>query len=143
MLAGKISKNRGNRNNMRTIIAGGREVPIERGVRLVNEAILASGFEVTEIINGGAKGIDHAAREYWNRYYRGRPDGVPLVTVDAKWHIFGKSAGPLRNRQMAMIADALIAVWDGKSPGTKNMIETARKHGLQVYVHRYITNEDE
>jgi hypothetical protein len=38
---------------------------------------------------------------------------------------------------MASMADALIAVWDGKSRGTKNMIETAEKMGLRVYVHRY------
>jgi len=35
---------------------------------------------------------------------------------------------------MAEYADALVAFWDGKSKGTKNMIETARKLGLKTEV---------
>ena len=34
-------------------------------------------------------------------------------------------------------ADALITFWNGKSRGTKNMIDTATKRGLQVAVVRY------
>ena len=34
-------------------------------------------------------------------------------------------------------ADALIVFWDGKSRGTKNMIDTATKRGLKVAVVRY------
>jgi len=46
----------------------------------------------------------------------------------------GRKAGPLRNERMAQNADALIAIWDGKSPGTRDMIARAHKHGLKVYV---------
>jgi hypothetical protein len=42
---------------------------------------------------------------------------------------------------MAGMADALIAVWDGKSRGTKNMIETAQSMGLKLHVHRYESTE--
>jgi hypothetical protein len=54
----------------------------------------------------------------------------------ADWDRFGRSAGPKRNKQMAEYGDALIAVWDGESRGTKTMIEFARERGLQVYIHR-------
>jgi len=50
---------------------------------------------------------------------------------------YGNAAGPIRNKQMAEYADALVAVWDGKSRGTKNMIDTAISMGLDVKVLNY------
>ena len=38
---------------------------------------------------------------------------------------------------MALFSDALIAFWDGKSTGTKNMIEEAKKLDLQVRIVKY------
>ena len=52
----------------------------------------------------------------------------------AEWKKWGRRAGYRRNVQMAQHADALIAIWDGKSPGTRHMIETANAHGLAVFV---------
>jgi len=52
----------------------------------------------------------------------------------ADWKNLGKSAGIKRNEVMASYADALVAVWDGKSPGTKHMISYAKKKKLKVYV---------
>ena len=86
--------------------------------------------QITQIIHGGALGIDNAA----SRVCR---DTWPVLTVYAKWKDYGTAAGPIRNQHMAKMADALIAVWDGESRGTKNMIETAKKRGLKVYIHRY------
>jgi hypothetical protein len=48
-----------------------------------------------------------------------------------------KYADPIRNEEMAEVSDALIAFWDGKSRGTRSMIEIARRKGLQVAVVRY------
>jgi len=39
-------------------------------------------------------------------------------------------------RQMAEYADALIAVWDGKSRGTRNMIDEAARKNLKLFVHK-------
>ena len=55
----------------------------------------------------------------------------------AQWDKYGRQAGPMRNRQMAENADALIAYWDGESRGSKNMIEEAKKRGLKVAVKYY------
>ena len=49
----------------------------------------------------------------------------------------GRAAGPIRNKEMANNADALIAFWDGQSRGTRSMINLARKMGLQVAICRY------
>jgi hypothetical protein len=122
---------------MRVIIAGGREVFVPDGVRMIEKAITESGFAITEIINGGASGIDAAARRYWSDKYDRQPPDCSLRMIYAQWHKHGKSAGPIRNREMAKNADALIAIWDGKSRGTKNMIETAKEMGLKIHVHYY------
>ena len=117
--------------SMKTIIAGGRNLVGDTAKRLVREAVAESGWstQITEIVHGGARGIDSAADEVCS----------PLWTVKvfpADWNTHGKSAGAIRNRQMAEYADALIAIWDGETPGTRNMIETATKKGLKVFVKR-------
>jgi predicted Rossmann fold nucleotide-binding protein DprA/Smf involved in DNA uptake len=56
----------------------------------------------------------------------------------ADWNKHGRGAGMIRNRLMAHNADALIAVWDGVSSGTDNMISLAKVRGLKVFV--YITS---
>ena len=56
----------------------------------------------------------------------------------ADWKVYGKQAGPVRNRQMLNYAKeeqgALLAFWDGKSRGTKNMIDIAKDAGIIVKV---------
>ena len=81
-----------------------------------------------EIVSGGATGVDALGERFAKEH------GLALRVVPADWKTFGRSAGPRRNEQMARIAGTLVAFWDGKSRGTKNMIETARKLGLQVKV---------
>lgn len=125
---------------MRVIIAGGRDVPKERADELVRYAIQSSGFvdlnTPTVIINGGAGGIDAAARRLWRSQLRDRTDCC-LMTVEADWKVHGRAAGPIRNRLMAQHADALVAIWDGESPGTKNMIAEAKARGLKIHIHIY------
>ena len=59
----------------------------------------------------------------------------------ANWNKFGKSAGFRRNEQMAEVADALIDFWDGKSNGTKHMIEIMENKKLLVRVVNYETSD--
>ena len=81
-----------------------------------------------EIISGGAKGADALGERFAKEH------GLPLKIVPADWETDGRSAGPHRNEQMARMAGSLIAFWDGRSKGTKNMIDTARKFGLRVKI---------
>jgi predicted Rossmann fold nucleotide-binding protein DprA/Smf involved in DNA uptake len=121
---------------MKVIIAGGREVRGTQADEMVREAISGSGWSgtITQVIHGAASGIDSAAHRVCEGLWPVRP-------VPADWKAHGRAAGPIRNKQMAGMADALIAVWDGKSRGTRNMIETAQSMGLKVYVHRYESTE--
>lgn len=110
---------------MKVIIAGSRDY---HEYDTLLQAITESEFNITTVISGGAKGVDALGEEYANNM------NIPLNTYNADWNTHGKAAGPIRNRKMAENADALIALWDGKSRGTKNMIETAMKKQLKVYV---------
>ncbi len=74
--------------------------------------------EITEVVCGGAKGADVLGKKWADE------NGIPVKLMPANWTKHGKSAGPIRNREMAEYADALLVFWDGESPGTKNMITT-------------------
>lgn len=119
---------------MRTIIAGSRGII---SLETVFEAIEKSCFEVTTVISGGAKGVD-VLGETW-----GAANNVPVEIYKADWGAHGKSAGPIRNVKMAEVAEALIAVWDGESKGTKHMIDVARAKGLKVYIYLLVPDVPE
>ena len=83
------------------------------------------------IVSGHASGADALGERY------AQERGLQLEAFPANWKAHGRAAGPIRNAQMASVAHALIAFWDGKSRETKNMIDTATKRGLKVAVVRY------
>lgn len=87
--------------------------------------------EIIVIVSGHASGADTLGERY------AQERGYETEVYPADWKTNGRAAGPIRNAQMAAVADALIAFWDGKSRGTKNMIDTATKRGLKVAVVRY------
>lgn len=81
------------------------------------------------ILSGGAKGADKLG-EQWA--FERRVGTVEVYHAD--WVKHGKAGGPIRNGEMTENADVLVAFWDGKSPGTKDMISQAKKKGLKVRV---------
>jgi len=111
---------------MKTIIAGSRNITV---ADVVESAIEKSGFQISDVISGGARGVDLLG-ERW-----ARDNNLPITRFVAEWDRFGKSAGYIRNKRMAAYGDALIAVWNGRSRGTKHMIEEANKLGLKVFVY--------
>jgi hypothetical protein len=114
---------------MKTIIAGSRSIT---DYWLVVDAVRVSDFNVTEVVCGEAAGVDKLGKEYANNH------SIPCKSFPADWRKHGKAAGPIRNREMAEYADALIAVWDKQSKGTKNMIDTATELGLKVFVYEVV-----
>lgn len=113
---------------MKVIIAGSRCFTHPADYALVEMAVDASGFKITEIVSGMAKGIDTFAMRYGYR------QGIKVRPFYAHWRQAGRLAGFDRNQQMADYAEALIAIWDGVSNGTRDMIEKARRKGIPVYV---------
>ena len=108
---------------MRTIIAGGRNIDYWPEVAA---ACAAASWPITKVIHGCAKGVDTLGEWY------GEKNNIPVERFPAEWERLGRAAGPIRNEEMAQNADALIAVWDGKSKGTMNMIYLAYAYKLKV-----------
>lgn len=111
---------------MKVIIAGSRTINDPSALDI---AIEQAGFEITEVVSGRALGVDTLGEEWADL------NGVPkmLFPPDRKKYGWPKAAF-VRNAQMADYADALIAVWNGESHGTKHMIERAKEKGLKVHV---------
>lgn len=112
---------------MKVIIAGSRD--FDR-LLLVTWAAVASGFDITEVVSGGAQGIDTMG-EWWAK--RHSIPIKPFYVSTKDWDRYGNQAGHLRNQKMAEYADALILIWDGGSPGSANMKQQARRMGLPIY----------
>jgi hypothetical protein len=85
------------------------------------------------IISGHARGADILGEKYAN------DEGFGLEIYPAQWDKYGKRAGYRRNEEMGEIADALIAFWDGKSRGTKHMIDFMSNKNLPVKIVEYET----
>ena len=126
---------------MITIVAGSRSIT---DYEIVKEAIEKSGFDITCIVSGGAKGVDSLGEQY------ARENGIELKWFPANWEDFSEPclrrfnrsgrpynalAGPRRNREMAEYAEALIAVHNGSS-GTLDMIRQAKSRGLPMFEYR-------
>lgn len=110
---------------MKTIIAGSRNIS---SFASIEQAIAESGFDISLVISGCARGVDQLA-EKWAEM-----NNIPVCKFPPDWKQFKRGAGPVRNRQMAEFADACIVLWDGKSLGTKNMINLAKKYGLNLFI---------
>ncbi len=106
---------------MKVIIAGTRykdkanKIPFD-DFKLVVEAVERSGFEITEVVCGKAIGVDLLGEQYATM------KGIAVKEMPANWYAYGKPAGMIRNREMAEYADAAVIVWDGVSPGSRNMV---------------------
>ncbi len=83
----------------------------------------------TEIVSGGAKGIDTCARNYALSH------DLKLTEFLPEYNKYGRGAPLKRNLQIIEYADVVIAFWDGKSRGTKYVIDNCKKQGVQLDVH--------
>lgn len=114
---------------MKVIIAGSRKGTSYTDTKLAIQLAKGDGIVPTEIISGLANGPDTFGVQY------GMENDIPVREFPADWDTYGKSAGFIRNAEMAESAEALIAIWDGRSRGTRDMIRTMRKANKPVYVH--------
>lgn len=57
-------------------------------------------------------------------------NGLPWFGEEPDWDKHGKAAGYLRNVEMAKIGNELVVFWDGKSRGTKHMLDIAIKRKI-------------
>ena len=114
----------------RVIIAGGRDFNDFRLLCKVCMHMLQNKTNV-EIVSGTANGADKLGEKFADYM------GYKIKQFSPNWDEFGNAAGHIRNREMAEYGDALIAFYDGKSKGTKNMIEEAEKRNLKLKIQKY------
>ena len=122
-------------DKFRVIIAGGRDFDDFRFLCKKCMYKLQNKTDVV-IVSGVANGADKLGEKF------AKFMGYQIKQFPPNWDL-GLVAGMLRNREMAEYADALIAFWDGKSNGTKNMIEEAQKRNLQVAIYYYNQEKEE
>ncbi len=107
---------------MKIAIAGSRsiDVPIPEGIIPDN---------ATQIISGGARGIDTRAREYALSHR------VQIMEILPEYNLYGRSAPLRRNDWIIRLCDKVYVFWDGKSRGAHYMIKESRKAGKEVNVY--------
>lgn len=106
---------------MRAAVIGSRGLTVDDLGKYLPE-------DITEIVSGGAKGIDTCAREYALSH------GIKLTEFLPEYGKYGKSAPLKRNITIIENADIVLAFWDGKSHGTKFVIDKCRETGVEVKV---------
>ena len=141
---------------MKIIIAGDRTCI---DYSLLEKAVQKSGFDITEIVSGGARGVDALGESF------AKVNQLPCTVFSADWknikqpgaivktrknpwtkknEKYNANAGFFRNEEMAKYADGLIALQpNGPTSGTQNMIKLAKKYNLKIYIYEKSSNEYE
>lgn len=118
----------------RIIIAGCRNYNnYEEAKEYINFCISNIKFKYDLVfVSGCCRGADMLGEKYAKEY------GYKTERYPADWEKYGKSAGPKRNMKMAEICDFAICFWDGKSEGTKSMINFVKNKNKPIKI-KYIS----
>ena len=108
---------------MRVAVIGSRGLHVDH-----LEDYLPEG--VTEIVSGGAQGVDACARDYALAH------GLKLTEFLPEYGKYGRGAPLRRNITIIEYADFILAFWDGKSRGTKYVIDNCKKRNIPVAVYQ-------
>ena len=106
---------------MKLAIIGSRSLEITDLQKYIPE-------NTTEIISGGAKGIDSCARSFAMKHKIKYTEFLP------EYEKYGKAAPLIRNRQIVQFCDEVLAFWDGKSKGTKSVIDYCNKNNIKIRI---------
>lgn len=113
---------------MRIAVVGSRDYPDLIHVRMYVRCEMQAG---DVLISGGARGVDATAEAEAKRR------GLEVLSIRPNYDLFVRRAPLVRNEDIVMGCDTLIAFWDGKSRGTMQTIRLAQKRGIPV---RIVTN---
>lgn len=117
---------------MKVIIAGGRDITdTAQVVMLIEQCVFEHNMIIDEVVCGTQRGVDSIG-EVWAEYH-----GIPVKKFKPDWDRLGRSAGPSRNAAMADYGDVAIVIWDGSSPGSRNMINQMKQRGKMYYEYIY------
>lgn len=121
-----------NKPKFRVVVAGSRGFDDLALLAKRMDKILGNISESRDIVivSGGARGADETGEFY------ALSKGYDVERYPADWEKYGKGAGPIRNKEMLEIADAVVVFWDGKSRGTMNMKNITEDSGKPLRVIR-------
>lgn len=111
---------------MRLIVAGSRSIPVGVALLCVDAALRVHGWRPRELVCAKADG-PATAGETW-----AKARGVPVRAFFPKWAALGSAAGGELNERMVAEATHLLAIWDGVSTNTADLIAQAKARGLGV-----------
>ena len=85
---------------------------------------------ITEIVSGGAKGVDTLAKEFAIK------NNIKITEFLPEYNKFGRAAPLKRNDQIIEYADEVVAIWNGKSKGTEYVIKKCKKlsKSCKIYI---------
>ncbi|OUQ55534.1 hypothetical protein B5E58_12125 [Tyzzerella sp. An114] len=86
--------------------------------------------DASEIVSGGAIGIDNSAKNY------ALSNNIKFTEFLPKYNKYGKSAPLKRNIEIIQYSDYIIAFWDGKSKGTKFVIDNCKKLNIPIEIYK-------
>lgn len=112
---------------MKVAVVGSRSIIDEVGI----VKVLSAYDNITEVVSGGAKGVDSIAEKY------AKDSGIRTNIFLPEWKKYGKRAGFVRNVTLIDNSDMIIAFWDGISRGTKHSIDYANRKGKDVHTWMY------
>lgn len=113
---------------MKILVAGSRNYNDYNKIKNILSYMKDKYGEFT-VIQGGQRGADLLAKQAANEL------GLPVIQKDAQWNLYGKAAGPIRNKLMLMEKPDLVIIFHediNKSKGSKNMLIQARGAGIDV-----------
>jgi len=129
---------------MKLIIAGSRHLKIHSNfIQYLIE--MNKITNISMLYTGGARGVDRAGEEWAQNIiahntqmssYMGPLNNnvsIEIKHFDPNWEKFGRAAGPMRNKNMAETADALLLIWDGESRGSMDMKEHMKRLDKPIY----------
>lgn len=113
---------------MRLCVSGSRTIEDYNLVKTILDGVVHA-YDVSYIVAGGAHGVDSLVKQY------ALENEIKFEEFPAAWDIYHSAAGVIRNMQMVDYTHKTIAIWDGKSKGTKSAIDYAKRVNKLLFVY--------
>lgn len=111
---------------MKVAIIGSRSI---NDYQWLLDAVDQSGYRITEVVSGGAVGVDRLASRF------AEETNLPFKLFPPDYEAHGKAAPHVRNSEIAKYCDSMIAVWDGQSAGSKSMMSKVTSLAKPVFLY--------
>lgn len=120
-----------NQKEVTLVVCGSRSITekeiVKEGIREAIKKFNEREETISQVLTGGADGVDSVAKEWVS------DKDIQYEEIEPKWEKYGGKRAPIeRNKKLIEKADYIVAVWDGKSSGTKFMIDNAGETPLYV-----------